>query len=744
MYIFFPDPTSPSLRRVLPIEAEQNLPAEFRKSGGRKKGSAPTPPRRTVSAPKEQEDGLDSELKSRMKLQKAKIESNTIPEYPFESNNFANTKDLSEFINAPLVPQQPPSQKTFQRADTCKDGASRSSGMEESVISRGTGSSDSLRNLAIDKSKYMINTEKATRSSSESQSPRLPPSQDPRGSGRKFSYPMVKQEYKPANDLGATKSVDIGTSTMDDASVQVMSTSFRGSKYPKVPLPLPQSASLRHKKRSDRPKLNTSHSMDGEGDDSVTVGKLDVNNVAQTINRYGTIPKGVRIGEYLASMQSDAAGHQHRELETVEDHDSGTDSVSVSSCPVLQPNGVQHSMSGSTKTGLLGKQGVAGLLGAKNNESDVGITQESNVRPSAVVKSQSSHVIVDNPKAQYSGLQRQKSDLLPGAKPPQTEGRESPLHGDSRPKPSPRFSRLFLDQTENVLKLEDLDTRGQSPPERPSASPKLIHTQKAIKDSFSPSSTDSTVVSSPDSVFDSRARSSLEHKAPLRPHFQQKPRAGSASDDMQRDLNQVGAGDADINASVLSKVAKFQPSIGSEFSSFRTFQRGEPSRDSIKDEKLAKVLPDIPNKPVGKDDKPIISGLKPVGAGTPTSNKPADSFNNGENSDDGNQVPVTKETIISASGRLKSCIDSLSTAGNKSSVNFMELVEEMQAFYDSCSIFIDSLPPHAKFHTKELLTRLQSQQQTLKTFSSSTPSGGVKLLGDIQILVKEIMDVIHR
>lgn len=693
-----------------------------------------------MSAIKEQEESVDSELKSRMKLQKAKIESNVIPEYPFESNNFANTKDLSEFISAPRVPQQPPNQKSFQRVDNSKEGASgRSSSMEDSVISRG-GSSDSLKHLAIDKSKYLINTEKATRSSSESQSPRLSQG-DHRDSGRKFSYPMIKQEYKPANDQGGTKSVDIGTSTMDDLNVQVMSTSFRSSKYPKVPLPLPQSASLRHKRRSDRPKLNTSHSMDGEGDDSVTVGKLDVNNVAQTINRYGTIPKGVRIGEYLASMQSDAS-HGHRELETVEDHDSGTDSASVSSCPVLQPNGIQHSLAGATTTELVGIQGLLASKGAKN-DSDVGITQESNVRPSAVVKSQSSHVIIDNPKAQYSGLQRQKSDLIPGSKSSHAEGRESPLHGDSRPKPSPRFSRLFLDNAENVLKLEDCESQAQSPQDRPSASPKLTHTQKGLKDSFSPSSTESTVVSSPDSVFDSRARSSLEPKVPLRPPFQQKPRAGSASDDMQRDLNQVGTVDADINASVLSKVAKFQPTIGSEFSSFRTFQRGDQTRDSFRDDKLAKVLPDIPSKPVGKDDKPIISGLKPVGAGTPTSAKP-DIFNNGENSGDGNQIPVTKEIIVSASERLKACIDSLSTAGNKSSVNFMELVEEMQLFYDQCSIFIDSLQPHAKFHTKELLTRLQAHQQTLKTFSSSTPSGGIKLLGDIQSVNKEILDVIQR
>ncbi|XP_052789432.1 tyrosine-protein kinase Abl-like [Mya arenaria] len=739
-------PTPPAGRRVLPPDSDFSVQQASdilgRKSAAaaaaRKRGSAPTPPRRTVSAIKEQDEAVDSELKSKMKLQKAKIESNTIPEYPFDSNNFANTKDLSEFIKAPRIPQLPPNQKSFQRADNPgKDGRPS---MEDSGISRGTGSSDSLRNLAIDKSKYLINADTATRST-DTQSPRQG-QPDPRSSGRKFSYPMIKQEYKHASDVSVgTKSVDIGTSTSEEG-LQLMSTSFRGKQYPKVPLPLPHSASLRQKRRVPRPKLNTSHSMEAEGDDSITVGKLDVNNVAQTINKYGTIPKGVRIGEYLASMQSEVGVVGGRELPAVEDHDSGTDTASVASCPVSQPNGLLHGPGPADLASTL--QGAAASLGARN-DSDTGIQQESNVRPSAVVKSQSSHVIVDNPKAQYSGLQRQKSDLIPGSKSSPTDpslGRESPFHGDSRPKPSPRFSRLFLDQTENVLKLEDSESHAQSPSDRPTQSPKLATTQKTgLKDSFSPSSTDSTVVSSPDSSFDPR-RHSQDSKVPLRPPFTPKPRSGSASDDMQRDLNQVSNTDTNVNASVLSKVAKFQP-VGSEFSSFRPFQRSEPGRESFKDEKLNKVLPEVPSKPVSKEDKHIITGIKPKGAGTPISNRP-DCFNNGEHRDEECDAPVTKDMVVSASERLKMCVSGLSTAGNKSSVNFLELVEEIEAFCRACQAYVEGLPPHAKFHTRELLSRLQALQQTVRTYTSANPSTGASLLADIHAVNREIMDVIQR
>lgn len=744
-------PTPPAGRRVLlpsPDFSQQQV-TEFlnTKKARKKSGQAPAPPRRTVSAIKEQEE-IDKELKSKMKLQKAKIDSSVIQEYHSDRDNFANSRDLSDFINAPKVPLQPPkhfesSQKIFQMGDNSKDGAK---GKDDSGISRGNGSSESLKAMAIDKSKYLINSETALKSSDTARA------QDIRSSGRKFSYPMIKQEYKSAQDTSKlSKSVDKETNTVDE-SIQV-STSFRASAkhYPKVPLPLPQHASLRRKTK-ERPKLSTSHSMDAESEDGVTVGKLDVTNVTKSINRYGTIPKGVRIGEYLASMQQESESNRLHSLPTVEDHDSGTDTASVSSCPALQPNGIQL----STLAGTLGTQLAAHI----SDERDVGIQQESNIKPSTFVKSQSTNVIVENPKAQYSALQRQKSDLIAGksgtvsteladARPGSGsgEGQFSSGGAEQRPKPSPRFSRFFLDHHENVLKLEETSD-GQShssPPDRPSSAPRLTQKLHGHKD-YSPSSTDSTLVSSPDSLVDSRGKQP-DHKAPIRPPFLIKPRTPSSSEEQPKDTS-LGApimatstsniADGDMSASVLSKVAMFQPT---EFSSFKPFTRGDPTRDSYKDDKIAKVPPDVPIKPVTKDEKPVFGGFKPVmPAGTPT----GDHGIPGQDENHQEPVIVTKETILDASNRLKSCIDSLAAAGNKSSLNFMVLSEEVQSFYDMCSKFIDDLPPHAKFHTKELLSRLQSQQQNLKTFSSSSPTGGNQLLGDIQSLNKEILDVLQR
>lgn len=43
------------------------------------------------------------------------------------------------------------------------------------------------------------------------------------------------------------------------------------------------------------------------GKQPVTVGALEVQNVKRAINRYGTLPKGARIGQYLESLKTNDA-----------------------------------------------------------------------------------------------------------------------------------------------------------------------------------------------------------------------------------------------------------------------------------------------------------------------------------------------------------------------------------------------------------------------------------------------------
>lgn len=54
-----------------------------------------------------------------------------------------------------------------------------------------------------------------------------------------------------------------------------------------------------------QPHCNNINMIDSlQSKQSITVGALEVQNVKRAINRYGTLPKGARIGQYLESLKT--------------------------------------------------------------------------------------------------------------------------------------------------------------------------------------------------------------------------------------------------------------------------------------------------------------------------------------------------------------------------------------------------------------------------------------------------------
>ncbi|XP_041368095.1 tyrosine-protein kinase ABL1-like [Gigantopelta aegis] len=729
-------PTPPAGRRVLPPLNDADITLRrvseilSRKSSRKKGGPAPAPPRRTTSCREAggEKSELDTELKSRMKLQKAKIESSTIAENE-------NTYD-GPWDNSALMLTIDPSSRTAALAPRSKHNSgspkfiSRTDAKDKFVGDDVQNKSeDTLKMAQIDKSKYLI---------SEANARKFDKADIERSSGRKksslASIDLDKKYDKRTKDGEEPEQF----SQTVEPSPQI------GGQYPKKALPLPQNPSVRKKVLdSSRPELkHSSVSVDSSGG-SVAVGKLDVANVAKAINRYGTIPKGVRIGAYLASMEHEQNNH-NRDLPTVEDHDSGTDTASVISCPPMNFNG-QLSSANSKPT---------------KDDSDPGIKPEPNVKPSAVVKSQSTHVIAENttPQAHYAGvLQRHKSDLTSGkancvgssktdltsyksetdltkASDVQTDNISSVTQ---KPKPSPRFSRNFGDaNTEQPMAPFSQDDL------RPG--PRVPH-----KPFHHPQGSDLSQAS--DGVHD-------QNSLPPRPPFSVKSKSSQADGSPK---------DADGNdSSSFGKNKFFQGSqqkpakddASNAVSLFKTFGKvnsvKETNLDLVNSDAILGIN-DLSKKQTDDIDdgiyKPVIPlqrlmqgnikasldqmerSLVELGPEQP-SDQPSDS----------ESASVSKDSILQASSKLKSCIDKLAVAGNKSSTNFMLLSEEVQSFYALCCQYIDSLPPHAKFHARELLSRLQLHSQNLKTYTSSTPSGGGHLLDDIQSTSKEIMHVIDR
>lgn len=715
-------PTPPAARRVLPMK-DENTDMMLRKvsntviskAAARKKvGPAPAPPRRTTSCkdPTDSQKDMENELKAKMKLQKAKIESSTLTEtYDNDEQEMSSDVVLTMSLQ-PSKRLELGSPKSYQR-DT-KDIKMEDSGISQS-------STESLKRAQIDKSKYLINTDSAVKSSAFEHSKE-------RSSGRSYNLPFQRQFSEGESNHRVSKE----TSTDDNKD---MVTNYKGKFYPKKALPLPQQALIRRRSsgRNDQTR---------DAESTVTIGRLDVNNVTKAISRYGTIPKGRRIEAYLASMETEVERNQIPELPTGEDQDSGTDTASVASCPNLLPEGAEPQ--------------------SQRENSDPGIKPEPNIKPSTFVKSQSQHGIVDSQNPYSSaGLHRQKSDITHSSN--ELASRSFP---DQKPKPSPRMSRMFESRTESSPEV--LHDFSHTQP--------ILHSVHKSFSGFdhSPASTDSTLVGSPDSLIDSRKNT--DYKSP-RPTFSLKMRSASTGDyPLQGDtttaepINVMNSwsgnnsqsiveepSDDQQSLSVLSKVAMFQSQKpgNAEFAPFKPFVRNENGRESFSSERQdsPRTISDLNFKSLSKDDniyKPVLpkniqSGLQPslMSKSMIDTLDPVSEQFSGPNSDS-DSPKVTQESILQLAGEINSFLDSLTSTGNKTSTNFMVLSEQVLNFHELCSHFIDNLQVHAKFHAKELLSRLQEHSEHLKIYNSSNPATGIKLTQDVKSTMQEILSLIQR
>ena len=117
--------------------------------------------------------------------------------------------------------------------------------------------------------------------------------------------------------------------------------------------------------------------------------------------------------------------------------------------------------------------------------------------------------------------------------------------------------------------------------------------------------------------------------------------------------------------------------------------------------------------------------------------------NKSEKNDNENE-PVSKEKLLSLSGDLRKSLDALNNTTNKHSSNFLQLSEQVQTFYTSCSSYAESLPPHKNFHFRELLQTLEKISESLKTCSGSNLKGYERLLTDLQNSIKHVDSVLKR
>lgn len=177
--------------------------------------------------------------------------------------------------------------------------------------------------------------------------------------------------------------------------------------------------------------------------------------------------------------------------------------------------------------------------------------------------------------------------------------------------------------------------------------------------------------------------------------------------------------------------------------------------------------PLIPTKPPVKAIKPIISNRPPGSAiyATPipntTNGKPPVSAKptNMETKTPEDDIKISatsaantnmtdksgKENIVEISQALETTLNSIKTNTTVSTTSWLQLSDKIGLLHTSCLDYADNVvPPHTKFHFRELLTRLESQARQLRSAGSRNTSENTRYLNEVMNTIKDVVNVVLR
>lgn len=98
------------------------------------------------------------------------------------------------------------------------------------------------------------------------------------------------------------------------------------------------------------------------------------------------------------------------------------------------------------------------------------------------------------------------------------------------------------------------------------------------------------------------------------------------------------------------------------------------------------------------------------------------------------------ELVTLLEGSLKSPVNSISAS------QWLQLSDKLNILQNSCVIFADreAMPPHSKFHFRELVTRVETQSRNLRSAGTKNVKDNEKLVSEVEQSLKQISNALHR
>lgn len=98
------------------------------------------------------------------------------------------------------------------------------------------------------------------------------------------------------------------------------------------------------------------------------------------------------------------------------------------------------------------------------------------------------------------------------------------------------------------------------------------------------------------------------------------------------------------------------------------------------------------------------------------------------------------ELVTLLEGSLKIPVNSISAS------QWLQLSDKLNILQNSCVVFADkeTMPPHSKFHFRELVTRVETQSRNLRSAGTKNVQDNEKLVSEVGQSLKQISNALHR
>lgn len=109
-----------------------------------------------------------------------------------------------------------------------------------------------------------------------------------------------------------------------------------------------------------------------------------------------------------------------------------------------------------------------------------------------------------------------------------------------------------------------------------------------------------------------------------------------------------------------------------------------------------------------------------------------------------NSTKISRESILELVGLLEGSLKH--PVNTISASQWLQLSDKLNILQNSCVVFADNecMPPHSKFHFRELVTRVETQSQSLRTAGTKNVQDNERLVTEVGQSLKQITNALHR